>query len=190
MIWEMDLVWVADMMGLLPCRTFCECAVGPLEISQAKGFVGKCRHMILVEPNPQLATKAAYFYNMAIEKVAVGFESHTATMVDNNGSSYIEGTWAPTPKPEGSKYPINVVTFDSLDDGEIDIMVLDCEGMEFAVLSKMRSLPELFVVEIWEANPYKTEIFHWLRDRDYKLRLSSGPTNETRLYTLANSANP
>lgn len=190
MIWKIDLAWIADQMGLLPCRTFCECAVGPIEISVAKGFIGNCSHMILIEPNPQLAAKASYEFKLPITKAAIGFEHRKSMMVENGGSSYLDGTWAPTPVRTGWVYPIDQITFDEIDDGEIEILALDCEGMEWAVLSKMRSRPYLLTVEIWENNPYKHEIMEWLEVNGYIMRFSTGPTAETYLYTDANHTNP
>jgi methyltransferase FkbM-like protein len=189
MIWEIDLAWIASLMGLFPCRTFCECAVGPIEISVARGFIGHCRHMILIEPNPTLASNAAYLLKCPVLKTAVGFQHGIVSLVENGGSSYIAGTWAPTPVAQGIVHATDCITFDEVDDGEIDILALDCEGMEWAVLSRMRSIPELLTIEIWEGNPYKREIYDWLRDHNYKLRFTTGPTTETRLYTRANSAN-
>jgi hypothetical protein len=80
---------------------------------------------------------------------------------------------------------VKVVTFDTLDDGDIDVLALDCEGMEWAVLSRMRSRPELLTIEIWDQNPWKKEIFWWLRQNHYVLRFATGPTAETHLYTRA-----
>lgn len=176
-------------MGLLPCRTFCECAVGPLEISVARGFVGKCRHMILVEPNKELCSKAVVAFKVPVTNAAIGFHHGIGRLIRNNGSSFLYGTWAPTEPPDPCNVQtVNIITFDEIDDGEIDILALDCEGMEWAVLSKMRSVPELLTIEIWDGNPFKKEIYDWLRKHDYKLRFSTGPTTETRLYTRANSA--
>ena len=185
------MVWIAELMELLPCRTFCECSVGPLEISQAKGFIGKCRSMLLIEPHPKLAASASTQFQIPVIHTAIGFKPGKQVLLDNNGSSYLEGTWAPTMvKTPVTSYTVPVVTFDTIDDGEIDIMVLDCEGMEWAVLSNMKSRPELLGIEIWGENPYKKEIFDGLHDQHYVLRLSSGPTNETRIYTRADNPDP
>lgn len=190
-IWKIDLAWIADQMGLLPCRTFCECAVGPLEISVAAGFVGKCRNLLLIEPHPKMAAAAANLLRTPVVHTAIGFEAGKKILLDNNGSSYLEGTWAPTmTRTPMNRYTVPVMTFDTIDDGEIDVLALDCEGMEWAVLSKMHSLPELLTIEIWDGNPYTKEIYEWLKDHDYRLRFSTGPTTETQLYTRANSSNP
>lgn len=184
--WKIDLAWVADQMGLLPCRTFCECAIGPMDISVSSDFMGRCKRSILIEPHPGMAATAASCMQTEIIRVAVGFSPGVRTFIDNGGSSYLDGTWAPTPVQSIQKtYQVGVVTFDSLDDGEIDVLALDCEGMEWAVLSKMKSRPELMTIEIWEQNPWRKEIFWWIKENHYVLRFATGPTAETHLYTRA-----
>lgn len=184
-IWVNDLAWITAQMGLLPCRTFCECAVGPIEISVAPGFKGKCKEMLLIEPHPVLAAKASNALGLPIIQVAIGFESGSRILVENNGSSYLFGTWSPSPaNPSAVQHPVRVMTFDELDQGTIDVLALDCEGMEWAVLSKMRSLPKLLTIEIWSNNPYRKEIEQWIKDNKYQIRFSTGPTAETHLYSL------
>lgn len=185
MIWFIDLAWIAEQMGLLPCRTFCECAVGPMEISVAPGFKNLCKKMILIEPNQRLAAEASKATGQSVINVAIGFEPGRAQFVDNGGSSFLQGRWSPTPPPDNSRVSeVDVMTFDKLDDGRIDVLALDCEGMEWAVLSKMRSKPKLLTIELWDRNPFHYEITRWLTDRRYVLRFSTGPTTETQVYSL------
>lgn len=185
MVWKIDLAWIAEQMGLLPCRTFCECAVGPMEISVAPGFKNLCKKMILIEPNQHLAAIAAETMQMPVTHAAIGFESGVATLVNNGGSSFLQGTWAPTMPPDQAPVEtVTMMTFDKIDDGRIDILALDCEGMEWAVLSRMRSKPKLLTIELWDRNPFHREITKWLTDHRYVLRFSTGPTTETQLYSL------
>lgn len=184
MVWFIDLAWLADKMGILPCRTFCECAIGPIEISVAAGFKNKCKQMLLVEPNPTLAELASSYLHTQILQAAIGFSAGKQTLVDNGGSSYLAGTWAPTEPKLINLIDVPVITFDKIDDGTIDVLALDCEGMEWAVLSKMRSEPKLLTIEIWDENPYKNEINDWLDARGYELSFSTGPTAETKIYHL------
>lgn len=185
MIWKIDLAWIAKEMCLLPCHTFCECAVGPMKISVAPGFIGKVKKMLLIEPHPRLAAEAEVALRQSVLQVAIGFEPGVDYLIDNNGSSALRHTWCPTNPPKHAKeYPVTVVTFDSIDDGRIDILALDCEGQEWAVLSRMKSVPFLITVEIWNRNPYRDEILCWLEQHGYILRFSTGPETETQLYSL------
>lgn len=181
-LWKFDLDWIAEKMGILPALTVCECSVGPLEISIAPSFVGKCDRLLLIEPEPHMATAAEQALNTKVLKVAVGFQTGRQFMMYNNGSSYLKSTWAPT--QTGTKeFVVDVVTFDTLDDGQIDILNLDCEGMEWAVLSHMISEPKLLAIENCDDSPYYKEICQWLKGHDYIMRWMTGPWAETQIYT-------
>jgi FkbM family methyltransferase len=181
-LWKFDLDWIAEKMGILPAMTVCECSVGPLEISIAPSFVGKCDRLLLIEPEPRMAAEAERALGTKILKVAVGMEPGRHTMVYNNGSSYLKDTWAPTPTGEKT-FEVDVVTFDTLDDGQIDILNLDCEGQEWSVLSRMKSEPKLLAIENCDDNPYYREICQWLKEHDYVMRWMTGPWAETQIYT-------
>lgn len=181
-IWKIDLAWISQQCGLRP-RTVCECAVGPMEISIAPGFSNKCDRLLLVEPLPRFAASARTIPGAEVHQVAVGLRPGTGVLLDNNGSSFLQGSWAPTMDREPmNKLRVDIVTFDTLDDGKIDVLGLDCEGQEWAVLSKMRSRPRLLTVELWKGNPWLAEIEKWLADNSYDLKFSTGPEAETHLY--------
>lgn len=181
-MWRFELDWIAQKMGILPAMTVCECSVGPLEISTSPGFVGKCDRLLLIEPEPHMAGEAERVLRTPVIRVAVGLEKGKATMAYNNGSSYLDGTWAPTPTKKG-EFMVDVVTFDTLDDGQIDILNLDCEGQEWAVLSHMISKPKLLAIENCDDSPYYQEICQWLKGHDYIMRWMTGPWAETQIYT-------
>jgi FkbM family methyltransferase len=181
-LWKFDLDWIAEKMGILPAMTVCECSVGPLEISIAPSFVGKCDRLLLIEPEPHMAAEAERALGAKVLKVAVGMHTGKARMVYNNGSSYLEGTWAPTLTGRGH-FDVDVVTFDTLDDGQIDILNLDCEGQEWPVLYHMKSEPKLLAIENCDDSPYYKEICQWLKRHDYIMRWMTGPWAETQIYT-------
>jgi FkbM family methyltransferase len=181
-VWKFDLDWIAEKIGILPAMTVCECSVGPIDISIAPSFVGKCDRLLLIEPEPHMAAEAERVLHTKVLKVAVGMEAGNQLMVYNNGSSYLKGTWAPT--PTGTKtFWVVVQTFDELDDGQIDILNLDCEGQEWAVLSHMKSEPKLLAIENCDDSPNYNDICKWLKDHDYKMRWMTGPWAETQIYT-------
>lgn len=183
-VWKFELDWLAAKMGLLPAMTVCECSVGPLEISIAPSFVGKCDRLLLIEPEIHMAQEAKRVLLTPVHQVAVGMQAGKAKMIYNNGSSYLKDTWAPT--PIGTReFEVDVVTFDTLDDGQIDILNLDCEGQEWAVLSKMISNPKLLAIENCDDNPHYKDICQWLKENDYIMRFFTGPWAETQIYTKA-----
>lgn len=179
------MAWLAEIYRLNP-RTVCECGVGPMDISIAPSFVGKCRRLLLIEPVPEFAEEARKIPGAEVVEAAIGTRPGEAILACNGGSSFLHGTWSPTRPPSGSmNVPVKVLTFDAIDDGEIDVLGLDCEGQEWAALSRMISRPKLMTVEIWSGNPFKEEINTWLRQNNYKLRFSSGPTNENHVFTYS-----
>jgi FkbM family methyltransferase len=137
--------------------------------------------MLLVEPVPQQAQAAEQKLGSKVHQVAIGMNPGRRTMLYNNGSSYLKDTWAPSMTGQ-KEFDVDVVTFDTLDDGQIDIMNLDCEGQEWAVLSKMTSKPKLMSIEIDEYNPDRNLILQWLKDHDYALRVFNGP-GQTQVWT-------
>lgn len=181
-VWKFQLDWIAEKMGILPALTVCECSVGPLEISTSPGFVGKCDRLLLIEPEPHMAEEAQRVLHAPVLQVAVGLGPGRQLMRYNNGSSFLEGTWAPTPIGERT-FEVEVVTFDTLDDGQIDILNVDCEGQEWAVLSHMKSEPKLLAIENCDDSPHYKEICQWLKGHDYIMRWMTGPWAETQIYT-------
>jgi len=181
-LWKFELDWIAEKMGILPAMTVCECSVGPLEISIAPGFVGKCDRLLLIEPEPHMAAEAERALNTKVLRVAIDFQPGRRIMVYNNGSSYLKDTWAPTQTGE-SHFLVDAVTFDTLDDGQIDILNLDCEGSEWAALSRMRSEPKLLAIENCDDSPYYHEICQWIKEHGYIMRWMTGPWAETQIYT-------
>jgi len=184
--WHIDIAHLMELYPWVEFRTFCECGVGPLDISAAVDVHDKrlADRILLVEPNPQLADIAAARMPRAeIKRVAIGEQAGRMNLRLNGGSSYLEGTWAPT-KSSGREEQVDVITFDQIDDGRIDCLVLDCEGQEWRVLSKMRSMPMILSVEVWAGHPHESEIFGWLEKNRYKLRFTTGPSGETMVFTI------
>ena len=182
--WHMDMAFLMGLASFRP-RTFCECGVGPLDIAAAPDVYasGLWGRILLVEPNPALADLAqAAMPRATIIRAAIG-EPGRAALVVNGGSSYLAQTWSPTPLTHTApEVDVEVMDFAQIDDGEIDAMVLDCEGQEWAVLSRMRSLPRFLSVEVWKGHPKEAEMFAWLNERCYRVRITTGPQGETMLF--------
>jgi FkbM family methyltransferase len=179
-----NTAWLCEISGLRP-RTVCECAVGPLDVSIAPLFAEKCDRLLLIEPLPQFAEAARKIKGAEVHQVAISEKSGMIRMVNNGGSSYIAGTWAPTLIEASSKMLIEVeaIPFGILDDGSIDVLNLDCEGQEWAVLSKMKSRPFFLTIELYPGHPHMDTILEWLSANDYTPRIATGPSDATILFT-------
>lgn len=195
--WFSDIAYLMSLINEINppknrFRTFCECGVGPMDISSAPYVYQKklADKLILVEPNPKMAAAVPVeipnkngMPKVELIRKAIGFKGHCEGQFKlkmNNGSSYVDGTWSPTPS-NGDIVDVDLVPFSQIDDGKIDAMVLDCEGMEWAVLDDMVSRPQLLSVEIWKGHPHYEQIFNWLNVNRYIVRFSTGPEGETLL---------
>ena len=182
--WFTDFAYILKLNKDIKIRTFCECGVGPLDIAAASEIYNQklADKVILVEPNEELANLAvAAMPNADIWRVAITDTEEvggTANFRVNGGSSYIEGHWSPTPC-YGPVTTVKTSPFRVIDDGTIDAMVLDCEGMEWAVLKNMKSRPYFLSIEVWEGHPHYNEIFQWLKENNYQFRFTTGPSGET-----------
>jgi hypothetical protein len=182
--WFTDFAYILKLNKGIKIRTFCECGVGPLDIAAAPEIYNQklADKIILVEPNEERANLAvAAMPNADIWRVAITDSDEvggTANFRVNGGSSYVEGHWSPTPC-YGPTTTVKTSPFRAIDDGTIDAMVLDCEGMEWAVLKNMKSRPFFLSVEVWKGHPHENEIFSWLTENKYEVRFTTGPEGET-----------
>ena len=70
----------------------------------------------------------------------------------------------------GRSFTVPAVTFDTIDDGTIDVLAIDIEGGEWFVLRHLVSRPAIISVETHGkryVNPYRAEIDAWMRAEGY-----------------------
>ena len=71
-------------------------------------------------------------------------------------------------------------TIDQFDTGDIDLLLLDCEGVEWFTLKRLISRPKLIIIETHVddeyLNPYLNEILLWMWKHDY-YRAGRGKTD-------------
>ena len=68
------------------------------------------------------------------------------------------------------KFTVRCTTFDTLDDGSIDLISVDTEGSEWYVIKYMTSRPDVVSIETHGAayvNPNIDHIEKWMADNDY-----------------------
>ena len=71
---------------------------------------------------------------------------------------------------DDDKFTVRCTTFDTLDDGSIDLISIDTEGSEWYVLKYMTSRPDVVSIETHGAmyvNPRIAEIEQWMADNGY-----------------------
>ena len=183
--WHMDWKWLRQMIPFTKLHTVMEVGIGPKEISMLPFFdnMGGVGKMVGIDPNPEFTEWARKVCN-EVHEVAIGDKAGEAVLVLNGGSSYLQGSWSPTPPPNGhSVARVKVRPFSDYDDGMIDILNVDCEGGEKSVFSQLVSRPFLIGVELWKQNPDRQWIIDWLVRENYTLRITTGPEGETMLWS-------
>ena len=172
-------------MGKPKLRTVCECAVGPG--AQMAAFKDTAKRSLFIEPDPDMARNARDNYPWAeVKEVAIASDFGKANLRKMKGQSYIKGIkWAPAFSTDASqiqlkiagKVPVQTAPFSSVDDGEIDMINIDCEGSEWFVLETMISRPLILQIEFYKNHGYYDEIVQWLKDNNYEPVLNWGNSN-------------
>lgn len=172
-------------------RTVCECAVGPFSL--VSGFAEHCRRLLLIEPDPRMARHARLDHPTAdVVEAAITDDEGTANLRQLNGASYIKGIgWAPAFQPQhvgrikrAGKVRVKTLPFCAVDDGEIDLMNLDCEGSEWFVLKNMISRPAILQIELYQEHANYAEIQQWLDVNAYMAHATWGNANRIMFRTL------
>lgn len=166
-----------------------EIGVGEPNVCRTTGYqLGDFRNTehecVLFEPNPETFVKNLQTLsnekNYKIYNCAVGDKTCPIRFYLAGDSSFVEGVQSPekTFKPdcENSLKFVDVMMVDmaSVDPGDIDILLLDCEGSEYQVLVNMKSRPSKIYIEMQSRgvhyrNPYFDEIMNWMNSNNYKV---------------------
>lgn len=169
-------------------RTVLEVGIGPLDISMLPHIsIYQAHRIVGVEPHPTTLAKAKEACpHCHLLHGAIVSPSYKESFVDlqmnpSAGSSALVGGWCPSPS-QGSVISVPALHFEDVDDGEIDIINIDCEGAEWHVLEQMRSRPALLGIELWNQYPQRSECLNWLAENNYHPLWSSGPEGETLVF--------
>ena len=153
------------------------------ETSNIIDFIEQGVEAILVEPDPlsikKIEERFAGYKNIALHKVAVFDYCGEVELSQRAASTFISSLPnAPaitndkyTVKDE-DKFTVSCVSFDKIDDGQIDLLSVDIEGAEWYVLKFLKSTPKVISIEThgkYYKNPYLKEIEQWMLNKNYTL---------------------
>lgn len=166
----------------------CECGANSPINCYAKAFLGRSR-LTLIEPMPiqfgRLVDQLGSQDGVTLHNVAIIDEDEPRDVVMmawandcSHGSTHLAGVRAPThvtgkggiPKDNTTEIVVRGVPFSDIDTGDIDVMLLDCEGAEFFVLKRMISRPKIIKLEqYWGPHPHAMldELTGWFHANGY-----------------------
>ena len=151
------------------------------ENSNISAFAREGIKSTFVEPDPSsLKITKEYFKdmdNVIIHPVAIFDTSGKVELVQRKASTYLKSLDASPAiindeyvTNESDTFIVDAVTFNEIDDGNIDLLSIDIEGGEWFVIKHMISRPAVLSIETHGAmymNPYIDEIRTWMSDNGY-----------------------
>lgn len=152
------------------------------ETSNVINFIEDGVKTLLVEADPKTVEKIkarfGSFRNVVCKQVAVFDYNGTVKLAQRASSTFISSLKSPavvndsyTIKEE-DEFEVSAITFDTIDDGKIDLLSIDIEGAEWFVLKHMKSRPIVISIEThgkYYTNPYFEQIDQWMKANGYKL---------------------
>lgn len=152
-----------------------EVGVGDVFSSKTKMFWGsENTEVTLFEPNPflykYLLKKTKNIKNINLFNIAISNEEKIGHLVCAGVTSYIKDIPSPINRIYLDKLneilsnftvPVNLMRFDSFDDGDIDFLRLGMEGSEFTVFETMKSRPHIISIHNYFANDYGYSFYKW-----------------------------
>jgi len=145
-----------------------EVGVGDSFSCKSISFWGNPNYNVtLFEPNPllfnSLHKKVRNYQNVTLHNVAIYNETRKGTLVMAGVLSYLPEVASPintifqnklTEILTSHHVPVDLVTFDQFDSGNIDMLLLGMEGAESTVFEKMKSKPHVIILNNHFANDY------------------------------------
>lgn len=162
-----------------------EIGVGPANKTRIADFMGLGCECVMVEALPRFASELERCYgskpNVGVLHCAIGDKNETIKLHDRG-----EGSWivnlpsSPDIQMKGVEvdplmcHEVYSVTLDRIDDGEIDVLLIDTEGAEYYALKHMISRPRIIVLEthyngngMTYCNHFMPEIKCWMAANGY-----------------------
>ena len=153
------------------------------ETSNVLGFISDGLKTELFEPDPICISRIREYFkdcaNVVLHPYAVYDNDGKIELYRRGSSTFVKGLKS-SPALVNDKYKENdkdvfvaeARTFNSFDDGTIDLLSVDTEGCEWYVLKYLVSRPTVISVETHGkkyVNPFIKQIEEWLSKNDYKV---------------------
>ncbi len=136
----------------------------------------------LVEANPEFVGKIedrfTGYHNVQLHPKAVHHTKGILSFYKRGPSTFASDVLSPAiindqyQAIEGDRFEVEAVTFDSIDNGDIDLLSIDIEGAEWNVLMHLKSRPKVISVEThgkYYTNPELKKIKDWMFTEGYTL---------------------
>jgi FkbM family methyltransferase len=151
------------------------------ETSNIIDYIRQNTRATLVEPDLKTVEKIKTFFrdmpHLTIHPLAVFDYNGSLTLIQRNASTFAQNLSA-SPALVNDKYIIQdtdkfevpCVTFDTIDDGSINLLSVDIEGGEWYVIKHLKSRPQVISLETHGKiyiNPFITEIKDWMKKENY-----------------------
>ena len=176
-------------------NVFCEVGVHFWKDCRLVNQINDNKKVILVEPLlrcvQDIYTNIKDKKSAILHPVAITEKIGSTIIFDEGPSAFIEEVRGRAPCHQNGYYDVPnsrqvslneaqrvpTVTFDVIDPGDIDVLLIDTEGAEFFVLKNLISRPKIICVETHAGNyknPFMNEIVDWMNSNNYEFYYSSG----------------
>jgi|ERR1035437_4686400 FkbM family methyltransferase len=167
----------------IPIEHVCEVGVYLPETSNVLEFILDGVRTTLVEPDPKNILAINKFFkknnNITLHSIAI-FDYNGVIELSQREASTFVSSLESSPALVNDNYvnnnadnfEVECKTFDSIDDGSIDLLSIDTEGCEWYVIKNMISRPKIISIETHGKayiNPFIKEITGWMKMNDYVL---------------------
>lgn len=160
-----------------------EVGVHEPESSNIYGFILDGVRATLVEPEPDAISHIKEHFsgkeNVTLHECAACDEEGEIELISNGPSTFVGGLPSSPALvndqyevKESDRFTVPAKTFDSLDDGSIDVLSIDTEGSEWYVVKHLVSRPAVISIETHGAayiNPFLNEILAWMQKEQYSV---------------------
>lgn len=157
---------------------------------RSRKFIENGYKVELFEPHPDafnsLQKEYGNYGNVKLHNIGIDYQSGEVEFVDYGEGSFISSLENPPVKQDDPmglwknsqfnlshrRLKIKCDTFGKYDNGDIDLLLLDMEGFEWAVISTLKSKPKIIAVETHHenrsSNPNLQKIHDWMNNNTYK----------------------